>query len=59
MSSSKSPSLEEEYKRLLRTESTHEKAIQKDLNRTFPNQAFFQDAAGKDALFNVVKAYSL
>ncbi|OCF59563.1 hypothetical protein L486_02233 [Kwoniella mangroviensis CBS 10435] len=61
MSSSKSTPLEETYKALLKIPSTHEKAIKKDLNRTFPNHKYFQDNAGigQEGLFMVVKAYSL
>lgn len=60
MSSSKSSELEETYKALLKMTSPHEKAIQKDITRTFPNHKFFQGVgAGQDGLFMVVKAYSL
>ncbi|KAJ3082736.1 GTPase-activating protein [Rhizoclosmatium hyalinum] len=45
---------------LLRT-STHEKVIQRDLARTFPNHDHFRDAngPGQESLFNVLKAYSV
>ena len=61
MSSSKSSELEETYKALLKTTSSHEKAIAKDINRTFPNHKFFQEGGGvgQESLFMVVKAYSL
>ncbi|WRT63762.1 uncharacterized protein IL334_000687 [Kwoniella shivajii] len=61
MSSSKSTPLEETYKALLKLPSSHEKAINKDLNRTFPNHKYFQDCGGigQEGLFMVVKAYSL
>jgi hypothetical protein len=60
MSSSKSAELEETYKALLKLTSPHEKAIQKDISRTFPNHKFFKHTgAGQDGLFMVVKAYSL
>jgi hypothetical protein len=61
MSSSKSPSLEEDYKELLKLTSPHEKAIAKDLSRTFPHHKFFQEGGGvgQESLFMVVKAYSL
>jgi len=60
MSSSKSAELEETYKALLKLTSPHEKAIHKDISRTFPNHKFFKDTgAGQDGLFMVVKAYSL
>ncbi|ORY34203.1 rab-GTPase-TBC domain-domain-containing protein [Naematelia encephala] len=61
MSSSKSAALEEEYKALLKMTSPHEKAIIKDLSRTFPSHKFFQEGGGlgQESLFMVVKAYSL
>ena len=61
MSSSKSSDLEETYKALLKMTSPHEKAIAKDINRTFPNHKFFQEGGGvgQESLFMVVKAYSL
>ncbi|WVQ93745.1 hypothetical protein IAU59_000822 [Kwoniella sp. CBS 9459] len=61
MSSSKSTPLEETYKALLKLPSPHEKAINKDINRTFPNHKYFQEGGGigQEGLFMVVKAYSL
>jgi hypothetical protein len=61
MSASKSPPLEEAYKALLKMTSPHEKAIVKDLNRTFPQHKHFQEGGGvgQESLFMVVKAYSL
>nr|XP_031863524.1 uncharacterized protein CI109_000774 [Kwoniella shandongensis]KAA5530596.1 hypothetical protein CI109_000774 [Kwoniella shandongensis] len=61
MSSSKSTALEESYKALLKLTSPHEKAIAKDINRTFPNHKFFQEGGGlgQEGLFMVVKAYSI
>ncbi|KAL1405949.1 GTPase-activating protein [Vanrija albida] len=60
MSSSKSIELEETYKALLKQTSPYEKAIHKDLSRTFPQHKFFQNAGtGQESLFMVVKAYSL
>lgn len=59
MSSSKSANLEETYKDLLKQTSPYEKAIQKDINRTFPSHKFFQGAVGQEGLFVVCKAYSL
>ena len=61
MSSSRSPALEETYKALLKIPSPHEKAIAKDLSRTFPHHKFFQEGGGvgQESLFMVVKAYSL
>ncbi|KAF7727537.1 GTPase-activating protein [Apophysomyces ossiformis] len=53
--------LDTQYKSMLSRTSLHEKAIERDLARTFPNHPFFQgrDSDGQQALFNVVKAYSL
>ncbi|TCD71202.1 GTPase-activating protein [Steccherinum ochraceum] len=61
MSASKDPELEQTYLRLLKEPSTHEKAINRDLGRTFPHHAFFTDGhgIGQENLFNVLKAYSL
>ena len=61
MSSSKSPPLEETYKALLKETSPHEKAIAKDLSRTFPHHKYFQEGGGvgQESLYMVVKAYSL
>lgn len=42
MCASKDPELEATYQALLRESSPHEKAIQKDLARTFPSHKFFQ-----------------
>ncbi|KIP08382.1 hypothetical protein PHLGIDRAFT_104314 [Phlebiopsis gigantea 11061_1 CR5-6] len=61
MSASKDPKLEQTYLRLLKEASPHEKAISRDLGRTFPHHAFFTDGhgIGQENLFNVLKAYSL
>ncbi|KAI0829950.1 RabGAP/TBC [Trametes gibbosa] len=61
MSASKDPELEATYLRLLKETSPHEKAIIRDLGRTFPHHAFFTDGhgIGQENLFNVLKAYSL
>ncbi|CAM0139986.1 GTPase-activating protein [Umbelopsis sp. WA50703] len=57
---SKDPELEEQYMILLKEDSVYEKAIQKDLSRTFPKHEYFEkDGPGQQALFNVAKAYSL
>ena len=71
VSSSKDLELETMYSSLLHQSSPHEKAIQKDLTRTFPSHKFFQRpqspdgkepddrGRGQDELLHVVKAYSL
>ena len=60
-SASKDPDLEQIYQNLLKESSPHEKAIARDLGRTFPHHAFFNDGqgVGQESLFNVLKAYSL
>ncbi|KAF5317172.1 hypothetical protein D9611_003965 [Ephemerocybe angulata] len=61
MAASKDPELEAAYLKLLKETSVHEKAITRDLGRTFPHHAFFNDGQGigQENLFNVLKAYSL
>ncbi|KAI8366043.1 rab-GTPase-TBC domain-containing protein [Radiomyces spectabilis] len=56
---SKYPKLEDQYIQLLKQESVYEKAILRDLPRTFADHEYFQSQDGQDALFNVIKAYSL
>jgi len=61
LSSSKDEDLEAQYARYLSHPCTHERAIRRDLSRTFPEQDYFRDASGRgqENLYNVVKAYSL
>ncbi|TFK44717.1 rab-GTPase-TBC domain-containing protein [Crucibulum laeve] len=61
MAASKDPELESTYLKLLKEASPHEKAITRDLGRTFPHHDFFTDGQGigQENLFNVLKAYSL
>ncbi|TFK20761.1 RabGAP/TBC [Coprinopsis marcescibilis] len=61
MAASKDPEMEILYLKLLKESSIHEKAITRDLGRTFPHHAFFTDGQGigQENLFNVLKAYSL
>lgn len=65
MSASKDPELEESYLNLLKLPCTHEKAILRDIARTFPHHRYFQEGhvsgkgAGQDNLFNVAKCYAL
>ncbi|KAI8968890.1 rab-GTPase-TBC domain-containing protein [Mycotypha africana] len=51
--------LQDLYIDLLKQDSVYEKAITRDLHRTFPHHSFFQTSEGQEALFNVVKAYSI
>ncbi|KAI8069021.1 eukaryotic and archaeal DNA primase, large subunit-domain-containing protein [Gilbertella persicaria] len=52
--------MESEYKEILkRSTSPFEKQIQRDLTRTFPNHPYFMQESGRQALFNVAKAYSI
>ncbi|KAH0827877.1 hypothetical protein J3R83DRAFT_3504 [Lanmaoa asiatica] len=61
MAASKDTELENTYLALLKETSQHEKAITRDLGRTFPHHEFFTDgqSIGQENLFNVLKAYSL
>ena len=61
MSASKDAELEAIYSALMKKPSPHEKAIIRDLNRTFPSHQYFHDGAGvgQGNLLNVMKAYSL
>ncbi|KAF9227336.1 RabGAP/TBC [Gyrodon lividus] len=61
MAASKDTDLENTYLALLKETSPHEKAITRDLGRTFPHHEFFTDGQGigQENLFNVLKAYSL
>jgi hypothetical protein len=52
-------SLRPSYNALLGGESSYRHAIRIDLNRTFPDEAMFQSAAGKECLFNCMQAYSV
>jgi len=53
--------MEAAYLQLLKESSPHEKAITRDLGRTFPQHEFFTDGhgIGQEHLFNVLKAYSM
>lgn len=60
MAASKDPAVEKVYLTLIKETSPHEKAITRDLGRTFPHHAFFRaEGLGQENLFNVLKAYSL
>lgn len=54
IASSKSSSLEELYREILKESSPHEKAIRRDLSRTS-----FVKSADHESLFRIIKAYSL
>ncbi|KAF7973695.1 hypothetical protein HWV62_14364 [Athelia sp. TMB] len=60
-SAAKDPELEATYLSLLKEVSPHEKAIIRDLGRTFPHHEYFTDGEGigQENLFNVLKAYSI
>ncbi|CDW54520.1 RabGAP-TBC domain containing protein [Trichuris trichiura] len=48
------------YAEFIRASSPHEKAIRRDVTRTFPDHKFFDESGrGQHSLFNVMKAYSL
>lgn len=61
LAKSKDSQLESTFAELLKSTSTHEKQITRDMTRTFPNHEYFQaeGGVGQEALFNVAKAYSL
>ena len=60
LAKSKDAQLEASYAELLKSTSSHEKQINRDMSRTFPNHEYFQaEGLGQESLFNVVKAYSL
>ncbi|KAJ3790763.1 rab-GTPase-TBC domain-containing protein [Lentinula aff. detonsa] len=61
MAASKDPELESTYLKLLKESSIHEKAILRDLGRTFPHHDYFTDGQGigQENLYNVLKAYSI
>ncbi|KAL0576653.1 GTPase-activating protein [Marasmius crinis-equi] len=61
MAASKDVELESKYLKLLKDTSPHDKAILRDLGRTFPHHDFFTDGQGigQENLYNVLKAYSL
>lgn len=61
LAKSKDPQLESTFAELLKSTSTHEKQITRDMTRTFPNHEYFtaEGGVGQEALFNVAKAYSL
>ncbi|KAF9201474.1 GTPase-activating protein [Haplosporangium sp. Z 27] len=60
LAKSKDAQLEAKYAELLKATSQHEKQINRDMSRTFPNHEYFQaDGLGQESMFNVVKAYSL
>lgn len=52
--------LHERYGELLVESSAFEKAIRRDIARTYPTHDYFKDeGGGQESLFNVIKAYSI
>ena len=51
--------LREQYAQLSRQTSSHEKAIKRDVQRTYPEHPFFQSEDNQMSLFSIIKAYSL
>ena len=49
------------YAEYMKTQSACEKVIRRDIARTYPEHDFFKkkDGVGQEALFNVMKAYSI
>ena len=52
-------SMNEAFRLLLSKESQCENVILRDINRTFPGHAYFQDENGQQALYKLSKAYSI
>lgn len=52
-------SMIEAFRLLLSKDSPCENVILRDINRTFPGHAYFQDEAGQQALYKLSKAYSI
>lgn len=48
----------EAYPVLMERDSPHEKLIVRDIARTYPGNAFFQDGVGQETLLRVIKAYA-
>jgi len=59
MTKSASKEIEDVYAHLITRTSSFEKLIVRDLTRTFPKLEYFQKQENQQALYNVVKAYSL
>lgn len=61
LSSSKDEELEVQYAKYLSLPCASDRAIRRDLSRTFPDLEYFSDARGpgQESLYNVVKAYAL
>ena len=47
------------YSEYVTTQSACEKVIRRDIARTYPEHEFFKEKVGQEALFNVIKAYSV
>ena len=49
------------YSEYMKSQSACEKVIRRDIARTYPEHDFFKkkDGIGQEALFNVMKAYSI
>ncbi|XP_063703670.1 ecotropic viral integration site 5 ortholog isoform X3 [Culicoides brevitarsis] len=48
-----------QYAEYIKATSACEKVIRRDVARTYPEHEFFKEKEGQEALFNVIKAYSL
>ncbi|KAL3122713.1 hypothetical protein niasHT_010275 [Heterodera trifolii] len=60
LSGAQSTQIHDLYAEYMRQPSPYEKAIARDIPRTFPELEFFKDGGrGQQSLFNVIKAYSL
>lgn len=52
-------SMNEAFRLLISKESPCENVILRDINRTFPGHAYFQEESGQQALYKLSKAYSI
>ncbi|KAJ3397611.1 GTPase-activating protein [Chytriomyces hyalinus] len=61
MCKAKNEDMENTYRAILTRDSSHEKAIIRDLDRTFPKHKHFADKGGpgQESLLHVIKAYSV
>ena len=49
----------EKFREYLKRQSSCEKIIRRDVDRTYPDHDFFRNPVGQESLFNVMKAYSI
>ncbi|RMZ95686.1 ecotropic viral integration site 5 -like protein [Brachionus plicatilis] len=49
----------EKFKEFMKKQSSCEKIIRRDIDRTYPDHEYFRNTAGQESLFNIMKAYSI